>query len=65
MLFRYVNEEGTWADEDGTILLRVSGVDAYEARFRLFDNFCNDAPNRCFVISSIGLSAAPESIQLI
>jgi hypothetical protein len=65
MLFRYVNEEGKWADEDGTILLRVSGVDAYEGRFRLFDNFCNDAPNRCFVISNIGLSAAPESIQLI
>lgn len=65
MLFRYVNEEGKWADEDGTILLRVSGVDAYEGRFRIFDNFCNDAPNRCFVISNIGLSAAPESIQLI
>lgn len=65
MLFRYVNEEGKWADEDGTILLRVSGVDSYEARFRLFDNFCCDAPNRNFVISGIGLSAAPESIQLI
>lgn len=65
MLFRYVNEEGKWADEDGTILLRVAGVDAYEARFRIFDNFVCDAPNRNFVISGIGLSAAPESIQLI
>lgn len=65
VLFRYVNEEGKWADEDGTILLRVSGVDSYEARFRIFDNFMNDAPNRGFVVSNIGLSAAPESIQLI
>lgn len=65
MLFRYVNEEGKWADDDGTILLRVAGVDAYEARFRVFDNFVNDAPNRCGVISGIGLSAAPESIQII
>lgn len=65
MLFRYVNEEGKWADEDGTILLRLSTTDAYEARFRIFDNFCNDAPNRCFVISGIGLSAAPETIQII
>lgn len=64
-LFRYVNEEGKWADEDGTILLRLSTTDAYEARFRVFDNFCNDAPNRCFVISGIQLSAAPESIQII
>jgi hypothetical protein len=63
MLFRYVNEEGKWADEDGTILLRVSGQDAYEARFRIFDNFQDDAPNRGFVISGIALSAAPETIQ--
>lgn len=65
VLFRYVNEEGKWADDDGTILLRLSSTDAYEARFRVFDNFCDDAPNRGFVISGIGLSAAPESIQVI
>ncbi len=65
VLFRYVNEEGKWADEDGTILLRVSGVDAYEARFRVFDNFCCDAPNRGFQLTNIGLSAAPESIQVV
>lgn len=65
MLFRYVNEEGKWADEDGTILLRVAGQDAYEARFRVFDNYVNDAPNRCFRIDGIGLSAAPETIQII
>lgn len=65
VLFRYVNEEGKWADEDGTILLRVAGVDAYEARFRVFDQYVNDAPNRGFRIDGIGLSAAPENIQLI
>ena len=64
-LFRYVNEEGKWADEDGTILLRVANTDAYEARFRIFDNFMNDASNRCFVVDQIGLSAAPETIQII
>lgn len=64
-LFRYVNEEGKWADDDGTVLLRISGVDAYEARFRVFDNFQNDAPNAGFVIDQIGLSAAPETIQII
>lgn len=64
-LFRYVNEEGKWADDDGTILLRVSGVDSYEARFRVFDNFTNDTPNRCFVISGIGLSTSPEAVQII
>ena len=65
VLFRYVNEEGKWADEDGTILLRVPGQDAYEARFRVFDNFCNDAPNRGFVIDQIALSATPEAVQII
>ena len=65
VLFRYVNEEGKWADEDGTILLRLSTQDAYEARFRVFDNFCNDAPNHGFVIDGIALSAAPEAVQIV
>ena len=63
-LFRYILEEGKWADEDGTILLRVSGSDDYEARYRVFDNFTCDLPNTCFVIDGIRVST-PEAIQVI
>jgi hypothetical protein len=63
--FRYVIEEGKWADEDGTILLRLSGSDDYEARFRVFDNFVIDNPNTCGVIDGIKLSSTPEAIQTI
>lgn len=41
---RYVEVEGEWADEDGTILLRVQDVDSYEARYRCFENYANDRP---------------------
>lgn len=37
--------EGEWADDDGTVLFRVPNVDAYEARYRLFENFCSDKGN--------------------
>lgn len=37
--------EGEWADDDGTVLFRVSNVDAYEARYRLFENFTTDKGN--------------------
>lgn len=63
--FRYVLEEGKWADEDGTVLLRLSGSDDYEARFRVFDNFVLDNPNTSFVVDGILLGAAPEAIQAI
>ena len=43
-LTRWVEVEGEWADDDGTILLRLQDKDAYEARFRIFDNFSNDRP---------------------
>lgn len=59
-MFRYYVTEPEWADEDGRILLRVSNRDAYEARFRLFDNYVCDAPNTCFVIRNVNVS--PEEI---
>lgn len=37
--------EGEWADDDGTVLFRVPNVDAYEARYRLFENFACDKGN--------------------
>ncbi len=56
-MFRYVLAEGEWADDDGKILLRVAGQDAYEARFRVFDNYMCDRPNTCFAIKGIALRA--------
>lgn len=44
---RWVEVEGEWADDDGTILLRLTDVDAYEARYRVFDNFSLDRPASC------------------
>ena len=44
---RWVEVEGEWADEDGTILLRITDVDAYEARYRVFENYSNDKPASC------------------
>lgn len=44
---RWVEVEGEWADDDGTILLRLVDVDAYEARYRVFDNFSLDKPASC------------------
>jgi hypothetical protein len=37
--------KGEWAEDDGTILLRVANVDAYEARFRVSENFSSDKGN--------------------
>lgn len=56
-MFRYVLAEGEWADDDGKILLRVAGQDAYEARFRVFDNYMCDRPNTCFAITGLALKA--------
>ena len=44
---RWSEVEGEWADDDGTILLRLVDVDAYEARYRVFENFSNDKPAAC------------------
>lgn len=44
-LFWIPEVEGEWADEDGSILFRVQNVDAYEARFRVFENFLSDRGN--------------------
>lgn len=45
--------EGDWADVDGTILMRVDDVDAYEARFRVFGNFTVDRPDACGRIDGV------------
>ena len=63
-MFRYVVSEAEWAEEDGRILMRVAGVDAYEARFRIFDNYACDTPNSSFVIRNV-TTKAPAAIQAI
>lgn len=37
--------KGEWADDDGTVLFRRPNQDAYEARYRLFENFMSDKGN--------------------
>jgi len=50
---RWIECEGEWADDDGTILLRIAGVDAYEGRYRIFDNYSVDEPASCFRLDGI------------
>jgi hypothetical protein len=52
-LVRYVNTEGEWMNEDGSILSRVNGVDAFEGTYRLFENNHNDRPNASFRLDGI------------
>lgn len=44
-LFWLPETKGEWADEDGTVLLRVANKDAYEARFRVSENYTSDKGN--------------------
>jgi hypothetical protein len=59
---RWVECEGEWADDDGTILLRLVNQDAYEARYRIFDNFSVDRPNSCFRLD--GITATVVAIHI-
>ena len=45
--------KGEWAEDDGTILLRIANVDAYEARFRVSENFATDKANAHVMYSGI------------
>lgn len=36
---KYVLQAGKWADEDGSMFLRLANVDAYEARYRIMENY--------------------------
>lgn len=65
MMNRYVVADAEWAEDDGRVLLRISNQDAYEGRFRIFDNYANDVPNTSFVISDITLSETPQAIQAV
>jgi len=45
--------KGEWAEDDGTILLRIANVDAYEARFRVSENFATDKANAHVMFSGV------------
>ena len=60
---RYVNCEGEFADDDGTILMRVANTDAYEGRFRVFDNFHNDRPDCCVRFDNIQSTYDPIAVE--
>jgi hypothetical protein len=63
---RYAQTKGEWMDEDGAVLCRVgtgtSGQDAFEARYRVWDNFHNDYRNRCWRLD--GVSATVSIVQV-
>lgn len=44
-LFWVPETPGEWAADDGHVLCRVPNVDAYEARYRVFENFFSDRGN--------------------
>jgi hypothetical protein len=60
---RWVEKEGEWADDDGTILLRLQDVDAYEARYRMFYNRSNDRPATCFRMDGINATVVVAHVN--
>jgi hypothetical protein len=60
---RFVEKEGEWADDDGTILLRLQDVDAYEARYRMFYNRACDRPATCWRLDGINATVVVVHIN--
>lgn len=50
---RYVEDEGSWADEEGSVLKWVSDYDQYTAFFSVFDNFHCQQSNKNFRMEGI------------
>lgn len=55
---RYINVRGEWANNDGRILRNVPNYDAWEAFYRIFDNYHTDRPNEGFRLDGITTSVA-------
>jgi hypothetical protein len=60
-LERYIEDAGSWSDDDGSILHRRENSEAYEARFRLYDNIHNAQPNASFRLD--GITATVDNIH--
>jgi hypothetical protein len=52
-IVRYINVRGEWADEDERIFRNVAGYDAWEAFYRIFDQYHSDRPNESFRLDGI------------
>jgi hypothetical protein len=50
---RYVEDEGSWADDEGHVLKWVEGYDQYTAYFYIYDNFHCQRPNQNFRMEGI------------
>lgn len=44
-MYQYSLTDGEWADDDGAVLSRVANKDAFEAFYRVFENFASDKGN--------------------
>ena len=53
---RYVEDEGSWANEEGSVLKWVQEYDEYTAFFSIFDNFHCQQPNRNFRMEGIDVN---------
>jgi hypothetical protein len=53
---RYVESEGQWADEGGSVIKWVPEFDQYTAFFYIFDNFHCQQPNRNFRLEGIDVT---------
>lgn len=53
---RYVEDEGSWADTEGSVLKWVNEYDQYTAFFYIYDNFHCQAPNRSFRMEGIDVT---------
>jgi hypothetical protein len=53
---RYVESEGEWANQEGSVLKWVNEYDEYTAFFYIFDNFHCQTPNRNFRMEGIDVT---------
>lgn len=53
---RYVEDEGSWADDEGHVLKWVPEYDQYTAFFSIFENFHNQTPNKNFRMEAIDVT---------
>jgi len=60
---RYTLGTTGWADDDNTVFLRLPNQDAYEARYRLRENFFNDQPNSCSRLDGVTASVTSGAFQ--
>lgn len=63
-LKRYVNTEGEWADEDGSVLSRVSGQDVFQAYYRKFGNHGAVRCNSSAVLDGITVTVDVNNADL-